>query len=211
MALITGNQFANLLRGTNFDDDVFGFGGNDTLIGRDGADLLDAGRGDDDVLGGFGADIVYGRAGWDDLEGGGGRDSIYGHDGRDEIDGEDGVDLLVGGTGRDDIEGGRGGDILKGGQAGDRLDGGAGDDLLTGGGGRDVFEFETRSGDDIVADFRDGADRLDLRDFDFRGTGQVLRNASQIGEDVIIDLDGRTSATLFDVDLADLGRADFLI
>ena len=182
-----------------------------TLIGRDGNDLVDAGSGKDEVLGGFGKDILYGRGGNDDLEGGSGRDDIYGNGGNDELEGDDGSDLLVGGRGRDDLDGGNGNDILKGNQGDDWLDGGNGNDFLRGGGGYDVFEFEHRSGDDIVADFTDGKDLLDLTDFDFRGAGQVLKHAAQIGGDTLLDLDNHTSVALLDFDLGDLGRADFIL
>ena len=127
------------------------------------------------------------------------------------LDGGDGKDLLNGGAGSDVLEGGRGNDILKGGAGNDWLEGDAGNDLLTGGRGFDIFEFETGDGNDIITDYLDGVDTLDVSDFEFRGVNQILRNASEIRGDVIFDLNSNTSVTVLDVALDDFGRSDFII
>jgi Ca2+-binding RTX toxin-like protein len=67
------------VRGTNFDDTIFGNahdnsilgnGGNDRIYGRAGNDVLDGGSGNDRLYGEGGFDQLYGRAGMDVLDGG---------------------------------------------------------------------------------------------------------------------------------------------
>jgi Ca2+-binding RTX toxin-like protein len=117
---------------------------------------------------------------------------------------------LSGGRGRDELDGG-GEDRLSGGRGEDRLAGDAGDDLLFGGGGADVFEFGRRDGADVVEDYADGSDLLDLREFRISGADEVLNGASQQGSDVYIDLGSQTTILLRDVTLAQLDGADFLL
>jgi hypothetical protein len=64
---------------------MFGFGGNDTLEGRDGDDLLSGGKGDDILRGGDGEDTLYGGEGADVLEGGAGDDVYYIEDPNDVV------------------------------------------------------------------------------------------------------------------------------
>ena len=55
-------------------------------------------------------------------------------------------------------------DRLFGGSGSDRLTGGAGDDILRGNKGNDVFIFSAKkNGDDVVADFELGSDKLQFR------------------------------------------------
>lgn len=59
MALITGNNFANVLVGTNDADLVKGFGGDDVLLGLAGNDVLNGGQGADVMAGGSGNDTYF--------------------------------------------------------------------------------------------------------------------------------------------------------
>ncbi len=130
--------------------------------------LADDARGGDDTLqGGSGDDIIYGQGGNDTLYGDDGNDILYGGTGDDKLHGGDGNDMLHGGSGDDRLDGGNGSDLLIGGK---------GDDILTGGDGSDVFKWEL--GDqgttaepsvDTIKDFSlaaasAGGDVLDLRD-----------------------------------------------
>ncbi len=57
------------------------------------------------------------------------------------------------------------GEILVGGTGPDDLFGGGGDDVLSGGAGADTFHYESiGDGDDVITDFFDGADTIDLDD-----------------------------------------------
>lgn len=81
---------------------VFGFDGNDTLIGGDGDDTLVGGDGHDSLVGGDGDDLLIGGAGNDTLMGGLGSDRfvLSLNSGTDTISGfEVGQDVLVLGEG----------------------------------------------------------------------------------------------------------------
>ncbi|GAA4036929.1 hypothetical protein GCM10022281_16910 [Sphingomonas rosea] len=110
--------------------------------------------------GGNGNDALAGTAGEDTLYGNNGNDSLDGGSGHDRLDGGNGNDLLTGGTGHDILLGGSGNDVLDGGAGNDFLSGGMGDDWLTGGAGKDVFEFSSKSGNDVIFDFDKANDRL---------------------------------------------------
>ncbi|WP_242046789.1 Calx-beta domain-containing protein [Calothrix parietina] len=72
-------------------------------------------------------------------------------------------DQLFGGLGNDTINALAGNDVLFGEQGDDRLDGGAGNDTLYGGTGNDVFNLQYDPGNDVVIDFIQGQDRIDVR------------------------------------------------
>ena len=133
-------------------DLIDGGDGNDRLMGDSGAVsgpfFAKLVGGDDTILGGAGADLMFGLVGRDKLSGGSdddllvggaGSDELYGNDGDDVLNGEADGDLLVGGLGADTLGGGDGHDRLAGGstagpddESADSLDGGAGDDVLLG-------------------------------------------------------------------------------
>lgn len=150
--------------GTDFDDEIIGsFGvntltggkGNDTLDGRQGADVLYGGEGDDVLIGGWGSydDALYGGDGNDLLFGGAGLDHLDGGDGIDTITYEDdplgaiGINLTSGTT-----WGGAWGDVIVdieniiGSDGHDTLIGDTGANDLRGGDGNDVIDG--REGDD---------------------------------------------------------------
>jgi Ca2+-binding RTX toxin-like protein len=76
-------------------------GGNDTLYGLDGDDILDSGAGNDTLYGGIGNDT---------LKAGSGNDYLYGGEGSDTLDGGIGNDFLDGGIGNDLLKGEDGAD-----------------------------------------------------------------------------------------------------
>ena len=89
----------------------------------------------------------------------------------DDADGRGGDDSIRGADGADTLSGGTGDDRLSGGAGDDRLAGEAGADDLAGGRGADAFVFrsvkDTPRGDrDLVADFHEGRDLIDLRAID---------------------------------------------
>jgi hypothetical protein len=91
------------------------------------------------------------------------------------------------------------------------LTGNSGDNHLTGRGGRDIFVFTTGFGHDIVTDFTDRQDRLDMSDY--KGISKFSDLAGKIaqsGDDVVITLSRHDRLTLDHVDVADLSAADFL-
>jgi Ca2+-binding RTX toxin-like protein len=90
---------------------------------------------------------------------------IAGSDEDETLDGAGGDDLLYGNKGRDTLLGGDGDDLLDGGKGRDVLVGGQGADTLIGGKGADSFVFAPGAGHDVIRDFGDGHDRIDLTAF----------------------------------------------
>ena len=76
----------------NFDDEMFGDRGNDTLRGGAGADRISGGHDRDLICGGTGDDVLAGDRGDDRVYGGKGSDLL--------VDGT-GIDILNGGPGED--------------------------------------------------------------------------------------------------------------
>ncbi len=159
---VFGTSDDDTLDGFATKDVLKGYEGNDVLNGYEGDDILRAGQGDDTLNGGAGDDRLIGKAGADTLNGEDGDDLLEGGDGNDLMFGGSGADTLIGGKGDDSLSGGDGDDVLKGSKGGDTLEGGAGDDMLYGGKGTDVFVFAGASGFDVIKDFKDGKDKLDL-------------------------------------------------
>lgn len=102
--------------------------------------------------------------GFENANGGTGDDVIYGSAAANHLRGMDGADVLYGYAGND---------VLDGGAGADELYGGAGKDILTGGTEADVFLYfmTTDSGTtaatrDVITDFQDGVDLIDLSKID---------------------------------------------
>lgn len=99
------------LDGSDEDEFLVGFAGDDRLGGGEGDDLIDGGAGDDRLHGGPGNDLLAGNDGSDRLRGEDGDDVLYAGGGtRNYLYGGDGADTLVSGTGIDRMWGGEGED-----------------------------------------------------------------------------------------------------
>ena len=72
-----GNALNNMMIGNIGHNDMWGYGGNDTLDGGLGDDDLNGGSGADSLIGGAGDDDLNGEAGADRMEGGLGDDFYY--------------------------------------------------------------------------------------------------------------------------------------
>jgi len=90
---------------------------SDVILGTDGDDQIDGGRG---------ADVICGGAGNDSIEGGRGSDVIDGEDG------DDNLEWGLGFAGEDVVGGGPGDDAILGAGQGDRYYGGPGADTMFG-------------------------------------------------------------------------------
>ena len=145
------------LNGGEGDDIMFGGAGGDTLSGGTGDDVMSGdsgddklfgGDGNDDISGGLGNDYLQGGMGQNTLDGGLGDDKLKGGDEIDTIDGGDGDDTVWAGDGDDIIDGGAGSDNLFGDAGNDTIDGGQDNDKLSGGSGNDTLDGG--AGDDFV-------------------------------------------------------------
>jgi len=108
--------------------------------------------------------------------------------GNDTLFGMGGNDNLLGGAGDDWIDGGSGNDTMSGSTGNDTLRGGTGVDSLEGGTGNDVFDFDDISESgvgvglrDIIADFVQGQDRIDLNTIDANSGSSGNQDFSFIG------------------------------
>lgn len=193
---LTGNGSANTLKGSWGMDRLNGLGGNDTLLGRDGEDTL---------LGGGGRDTLRGGDDVDTLKGGNQNDKLFGGNGADDLAGNGGADLLKGEAGSD---------VLVGGSGADRLVGGKGKDTLTGGKGKDVLVFAKQDGVDLVTDYQDGKDKIDLKAFNFKNKAKALSHFREWGGNhdnkVIFEHKG-TKIKIKGADLGDIDAGDILI
>jgi Ca2+-binding RTX toxin-like protein len=152
----------------------------------------------------FNDDILRGANGQKDvLEGFGGKDTLIGRGGGDTLKGGDGKDKLFGGKGNDGLDGGKGNDTL---------DGGKGNDIMTGNGGKDTFVFS--KGTDVVTDFDafSNKEKIDLSGVSaIAGFNDLKANfLNPVAGDAVIDDGNGNTLTLTGVDIADLGKGDFI-
>lgn len=212
---LTGDAGQDMLGGGNGNDTLDGGTENDTLNGGAGNDVLIGGNGNDSLFGGADDDNLTGNAKNDTLRGGTGDDTLDGGNDNDFLHGQQGNDVLLGSAGFDTLFGGGGDDNLDGGGRNDQLDGGTGNDTLTGSGGADRFIFGRNAGNDVVTDFTDGTDRIDLTAFGLQNFN-ALNTAGALNAEaggVWIDLGvigGSGTIWLDGVNLGQLDATDFL-
>ena len=138
---------------TNIPGGLLALGGNDTVIGSADSELIFGNEGQDNISADAGNDTLFGGKDNDQLDGGTDNDSILGHLSDDMLRGGDGNDTLLGGKGNDQLFGDAGNDFLSG----DRDI-----DTLTGGQGSDTFALSTGSGLDIITDFENTIDYIQV-------------------------------------------------
>jgi Ca2+-binding RTX toxin-like protein len=157
------------------------------ISGTDADDLLAGGSGNDFLYGHGGNDQLHGGGGDDQLQGGAGDDKLYGGAGRDDLYSQEGSDLLDGGDGADKL--------VAGGIVG-------GGDTLVGGGGADSFTWVMGTwGTDVVLDFEQGLDKIDLSriDADERTTPGIIKGKNTPGNEafqIVTATDGQTPGAL---------------
>jgi Ca2+-binding RTX toxin-like protein len=153
---IKGTNEADLLKGEGGDDTIYGLAGNDLVKYTSEGRRIAGG-----VYGGYGDDELHGDEGHDTVSGGRGDDRIYGSEGSEigqslrsgaflygGLSGGQGDDEIYGGPGADESSGGYGDDTINLGPGDDRCppgcrtiyivpEGGPGSDVMRGGDGRD--------------------------------------------------------------------------
>ena len=167
---LLGNDGNDVLSGLAGDDTLKGGSGNDTLIGGTGDDKLIGGGGDDVLNGGWGidwaifGDVLFGGVTVDLLKGtqrtgAGGIDTLLSVE---NVGGTRYADSLKGSELANELLGDDGNDLLWGNGGADVIVGGRGNDQMWGGAGADRYEFASGWGDDRIADFEVGIDKLDF-------------------------------------------------
>jgi Ca2+-binding RTX toxin-like protein len=188
--IILGDDGMNLIRGGAGRDDLFGYGGNDQIAGKEGVDKLHGGGGDDVLSELDAGNLLDGESGRDqaffggsnaqlsvDLAAGtctlgGGANTLLSIEG---ISGANSSNYLLGDTNANRFLGGQFDDFMDGRGGADRLRGLAGSDTLYGAGGADELfgddgndRLHGQAGDDIIAG-GDGSDQIS----DFEGSNQI--------------------------------------
>jgi Ca2+-binding RTX toxin-like protein len=193
------------------NDQIFAGSGNDSVDAGADNDTIFASSGDDTIDGGAGNDLIFSSFGNDVTSGGAGNDRIFGGFGNDIVNGDEGSDVIFAGIGNDVVNGGADNDILRGGSGSDTINGGSGDDLLFGNSGSDVFVFELGAGNDIIRDFNEAFDTINLDAFNIANFAALEAISEQVGNSVVITLDEETSITLENTQLDDLSASDFIL
>lgn len=144
-----------------------------------------------------------------------GRDEIHGDGQNNNLVGLSNADVLHGGDGDDRIFGNSGADRLFGDDGDDVLNGGAGRDLLTGGEGQDSFVFVAYDNRrDIVFDYEDGTDRLDISQWGASSVDDLTITQLSGGRVLVALPDTALSFELRSEDgpltVADLDNSDFI-
>jgi Ca2+-binding RTX toxin-like protein len=154
------------LRGSGFDDTLYGNTGKNWIWGGAGLDTINGGAGDDQLYGEANNDFLTGGAGADLLDGGAGFDTVIytastigvlvdlsrGVGLKGDAEGDSlrnieslwgsntAADTLIGDSADNPFFGNGGNDILIGGAGNDALDGSDGDDFIEGGSGIDNMD-----------------------------------------------------------------------
>ena len=224
---LTGDAGPNRLVGGAGEDELRGGGGNDELLGGSGNDLLEGGAGIDRLDGGAGLDTVtysgskegvfinlpfnegfnidYGeREALINIE------NVIGSEFRDVIHGDDGASELYGGRGNDSLYGNAGDDRLFGEAGDDELWGLSGADRLEGGEGADRFIFSHSDGDDIILDFTDNEDLIDLTELPLSGFDALVLSSDADGVTIDLTASGGGTILLEGFDIDNLDASDFI-
>ncbi len=243
----------DVLFGNDGSDEILGLGRNDLIFGGAGRDFADGGDGNDTIEGGGDGDLMDGGSGADwlsyaqsagpvqiDLLAGtaaGGDAAGDQYTRFENLAGSAFADRLFGNDRKNEIVGGDGGDALDGRGGNDRLRGDDGADVLIGGAGRDIFVYfditdsEAAAGStDLITDFTQGADRIDIvglvaslggavltaigHNAAFSGVAGELRSADN-GLDSVVELDANGDAVAdFRIDVTGVvvfNAADFIV
>ena len=238
--MLTGNAANNRIWAGAGNDRLWGALGDDWLSGGAGRDTLNGGAGNDtyvaegqdaileaagggrDTVNSLSVSYVLGAnlenlaltgAAARDGTGNGLANVLTGNNLANLLRGGGGADTLRGGNGADRLAGEQGADHLFGGAGNDILSGGSGSDLLSGGAGADNFIFN--HGADVILDFQDNLDTIRVDDALWggaaRSVAQVLRMATVVDGDLVLDFGGGHRLTVADLARPGLLADDLII
>ena len=83
-------------------------------------------------------------------------------------------------------------------------------DTLTGAAGIDIFEFSDDNGNDVVADFTNGEDLIDLSAFRLSGFSDLTITSDADGVTIDLTMHGGGTILLQGANLSDLDASDFI-
>ena len=229
---LRGRLGDDLLIGGEGNDVIFWDPGNDTINGGSGVDRADySSKSRGITVDGATGTITQGAEtdrivlvevltltdSADQVQGGGGLVRVLAGAGNDVIHigatamvvfGAEGMDTVTGGGAADVIRGGVGHDFLDGAGGNDTIAGGKGNDLILGGTGADHFLYGDADGTDVISDFEDGVDRIDLTGLGL-GFGSLAITSYDGGLGTRIAF-GSTVIKLADVTPTEVSAADFI-
>ena len=202
--LLEGDEFDNVLKGGKGDDwdnlqtsdkegGLYGYGGEDTLVGGEGNDVLSGGTERDDLWGFEGNDILLGGDGNDQwlVEAGGSVPMVL-------ADSYNAPPAPGPGGQRGGLFGGTGDDTLDGGLGSDHLDGGSGNDTASyasiGSAAQNQSVVYATLGVEITV----GGSGVTGFDYDHDGDGDDEDSTDPIIADVQVMNDGAVDVTTYD-------------
>ncbi len=206
---IIGTPSSDILNGTSRRDRIFGLTGNDLISGLDSSDVLFGNEDNDTLNGDAGNDVISGGQDDDLILGNTGEDLLRGDRGSDSIFGQEGNDVAFGGKDSDSIDGGLGDDSISGDLGNDTLIGGEGIDTLTGGNDVDIFQLAVGEGLDIITDFTDGIDLIQLPDFLSFNDLEIRQTDGSTA--ITLAINGEELALLNNVPASLITEVDFII
>jgi Ca2+-binding RTX toxin-like protein len=98
--------------------------------------------------------------------------------------------------------------LIFGGAGSDIIDGGGGNDMLSGGSGNDTFVFTGGGGQDVVMDFKQGDDILqiarNINGLNISNAADLAARVHDIGGNAVIDLGNGDTVTLMHVNAQEI-------
>jgi serralysin len=213
--------------GSSLSDTLLGGADNDILQGLAGANLMSGGTGDDQYFSTSATDVITEAVNE-------GRDTVYASynvttlaanveqlssSGGATIGNGNNLDNTLYGNNNTigmSLDGGAGADLIFGSNFADTIIGGTGNDIMVGGTGADRFAYTSSGnmGADLIIDFTDGADRIDLTGLGYNMTLTNITIAAS-GADTLITFAGGnlqgTTLTLAGVSAVNVTVADFVV
>ena len=186
VALI-GEAGADVISGSNFNDYVY-FDGLDFINAGAGNDALFYYQGTGQALANLNLNVAATNAEY--VLAGGGNDALFNTGSATAV-------ALIGGAGNDTLTGGLGNDYFYGDSGGGNL-------------GNDVFVVTLGPQTDVVLDFSNGADRLNVHATGFTTFAQVQAAATASGASTILNFGGGNTMTLYNFALGNLDASDII-
>ena len=123
------------------------------------------------------------------------------------------VENAIGGSDDDAIFGSAEGNTLDGGGGNDIIAGGVGSDRLIGGTGEDTFVFAQGDEADVIVDFEDGIDLVELQQFglDANGIDAVIADGTMNGNSLELDFGNGDTLIFENIDASILSSDDFIL